>query len=93
VGFETTISAFERAKTVHALDRAATVIGVPSKYFPIHYSIIILPFDATQSVLPTARLETKETAKGEDFSFEKLAEDGNTPRTTLLHIQPLFGSL
>jgi hypothetical protein len=27
VGFESTIPAFERAKTVHALDRAATVIG------------------------------------------------------------------
>jgi hypothetical protein len=27
VGFERTIPAFERAKTVHALDRAATVIG------------------------------------------------------------------
>jgi hypothetical protein len=26
VGFQTTIPAFERAKTVHALDRAATVI-------------------------------------------------------------------
>jgi hypothetical protein len=26
-GFEPTIPAFERAKTVHALDRAATVIG------------------------------------------------------------------
>jgi hypothetical protein len=28
VRFETTIPAFERAKTVHALDRAATVIGI-----------------------------------------------------------------
>jgi hypothetical protein len=28
VGFEPTIPAFERAKTVHASDRAATVIGV-----------------------------------------------------------------
>jgi hypothetical protein len=28
VGFEPTIPAFERAQTVHALDRAATVIGV-----------------------------------------------------------------
>jgi hypothetical protein len=28
VGFEPTIPAFERAKTVHALDSAATVIGV-----------------------------------------------------------------
>jgi hypothetical protein len=27
VGFETTIGVFERAKTVHALDRAATVIS------------------------------------------------------------------
>jgi hypothetical protein len=27
MGFETTISAFERAKAVHALDRAATAIG------------------------------------------------------------------
>jgi hypothetical protein len=27
VGFEPTISVFERVKTVHALDRAATVIG------------------------------------------------------------------
>jgi hypothetical protein len=27
VGFELTITAFERAKTVHASDRAATVIG------------------------------------------------------------------
>jgi hypothetical protein len=27
VGFELTIAAFERAKTVHALDRAATVTG------------------------------------------------------------------
>jgi hypothetical protein len=27
VGFETTIPAFERTKTVHALDSAATVIG------------------------------------------------------------------
>jgi hypothetical protein len=29
VGFELTIPAFERAKTVHALDRAAIVIGFP----------------------------------------------------------------
>jgi hypothetical protein len=27
VGFELTIAVFELAKTVHALDRAATVIG------------------------------------------------------------------
>jgi hypothetical protein len=32
VGFETTIPAFELAKTVHAFDRAATVIGLLSGY-------------------------------------------------------------
>jgi hypothetical protein len=32
VGFEPTIPAFERAKTVHALDRAATGIGKIKKY-------------------------------------------------------------
>jgi hypothetical protein len=32
VGFEPTIPAFERAKTVHALDRAATVMGVKLGY-------------------------------------------------------------
>jgi hypothetical protein len=32
VGFEPTIPVFERAKTVHALDRATTVIGVVCKY-------------------------------------------------------------
>jgi hypothetical protein len=29
VGFEPTTQAFERAKTVHDLDRAATVLGFP----------------------------------------------------------------
>jgi hypothetical protein len=28
LGFEPTISVFERAKTVHSLDRSATVIGM-----------------------------------------------------------------
>jgi hypothetical protein len=32
VGFEPTIPAFERAKTVHVLDRAATLIGIHCSY-------------------------------------------------------------
>jgi hypothetical protein len=32
VGFEPTTPVFERAKTVHALDRAATVIGEENAY-------------------------------------------------------------
>jgi hypothetical protein len=35
VGFETTIPAFERAKTVHALHREATVIGKPDYWCTI----------------------------------------------------------
>jgi hypothetical protein len=32
MGFETTIQAFEKAKTVHALDRSGTVIGTKAAY-------------------------------------------------------------
>jgi hypothetical protein len=44
VGFEATIPMFERAQTVHALDRAATVIGlylysVCSVYITYKYSL------------------------------------------------------
>jgi hypothetical protein len=35
VGFEPTIPAFERAKTVHVLDRAAAVIGNESFCLPL----------------------------------------------------------
>jgi hypothetical protein len=33
VGLEPTIPASERAKTVHGLDRSATVTGIPNVYF------------------------------------------------------------
>jgi hypothetical protein len=39
VGFELTIPVFERVKTVHALDRAATVIGTN---LPLPYLICTL---------------------------------------------------
>jgi hypothetical protein len=43
VGFETTIPVFERAKTVHALDRAAIVIDKDLLYpIDILYHIVIL---------------------------------------------------
>jgi hypothetical protein len=38
MGFEITVPVFEREKTVHALDRAATVI-VTSMSFTGHYSL------------------------------------------------------
>jgi hypothetical protein len=36
VGFEPTIPVFEREKTVHALDRAASVIGKKQDYIDIN---------------------------------------------------------
>jgi hypothetical protein len=35
LGFEPTIPMFEQTKTVHALDRAATVIGTIRNYEPM----------------------------------------------------------
>jgi hypothetical protein len=51
VGLEPTIAAFEGAKTVHALDRAATVIGaleVPFTKF--HRAVRIILASACRSV-------------------------------------------
>jgi hypothetical protein len=44
VEFEPTISAFERTKIVHALDRAATLLGLKYEIAPEHYEIIKLKF-------------------------------------------------
>jgi hypothetical protein len=38
VGFEPTTQIFERAKTVHALDRAASVIGFRNAYVQLKFS-------------------------------------------------------
>jgi hypothetical protein len=41
VGIETAIPVFERAKTVHVLDRAATVIGVsPLNCIPFSQTLL-----------------------------------------------------
>jgi hypothetical protein len=45
VGFEPMITAFERAKTVHALDRSATVIGLNFIAYPIsHIGLFLAAF-------------------------------------------------
>jgi hypothetical protein len=38
VGFETTIPVFERAKTVHALDSVAAVIGIKILYIKNNFA-------------------------------------------------------
>jgi hypothetical protein len=42
VGFEPMIPVFERAKTAHALDRAATVIGINTSMLLLYPSIELL---------------------------------------------------
>jgi hypothetical protein len=42
VGFESTVPAFERAKTVHALNRAATVIGISTRLHGVVSQKIVL---------------------------------------------------
>jgi hypothetical protein len=44
VGFERTIPVFERGKTVHDLDRAATVIGPKSKLISVKLIEKVLAF-------------------------------------------------
>jgi hypothetical protein len=39
VGFEPTIPAFKRAKTIHALHRAATVIGLKHHYWTVLWNV------------------------------------------------------
>jgi hypothetical protein len=64
VGFEPTIPVFERAKTVHALDRAATVIGAlvspfiksidlstSNSVFTVHYEWAHLTFTVQTTAL------------------------------------------
>jgi hypothetical protein len=41
VGFEPTVPVFERGKTVHALDRAATVIGLTQNMAFIFETVLI----------------------------------------------------
>jgi hypothetical protein len=55
VRFEPTIPVFERAKTVHALDRAATVIGFctfVAPNFPLSYAVrVLLVFPRTSCLM------------------------------------------
>jgi hypothetical protein len=47
VGFEPTIAVLERAKTVRALDRAATAIGMTNYSLTVHYGDSTRPQQAT----------------------------------------------
>jgi hypothetical protein len=62
VEFEPTTPALERAKTVHALDRAATVIGTMDYCRPIHQSGTIRAGRLTLQVGPTHNTGFRFTA-------------------------------
>jgi hypothetical protein len=57
VGFEPTIPEFERAKTVHALDRATTVIRQQRLCFNPGYDEIITRFYILQRLVEIFRVE------------------------------------
>jgi hypothetical protein len=54
LGFEPTIPAFERANTVHTLDRAATMMGHVTRHLTI-YSLVVSLFTTLSSVSRLSR--------------------------------------
>jgi hypothetical protein len=58
VGFELTIPAFERAKVVHALDHAATLIGI---CWCITYNILCRGLTSTGKLLSHNRMQSLKT--------------------------------
>jgi hypothetical protein len=74
VGFELTISAFKRAKIVHALDRAATVINLLYIYIYIYTT-------GTEFV---ERVRAHAHAKRNALDAKDLWESGETSLVSLL---------
>jgi hypothetical protein len=77
VRFEPTIPAFERAKTVHALDRAATVIGLHvvtiTEILTIRLPYLtLLPsmFTARQSGTSIRKISTRDYVTGKILCHE-----------------------
>jgi hypothetical protein len=79
VGLEPTIPAFERAKTFHALDRAATVTGCQ-----IHYSYLIT-WDEANSEGDNRKICNTNCDKARTFR-----EIGQKGPSSLAGIEPLF---
>jgi hypothetical protein len=51
MGFAPTTPVFERAKTIHALDRAATVIGMFYLACQLHIEIFVMPSQLQPTLL------------------------------------------
>jgi hypothetical protein len=68
VGFEPMIPASERAKTVHALDRAATAISS----FSVYHLHIIPPFDVTYCVCKCTHTINVQVAGSPRIAFLEL---------------------
>jgi hypothetical protein len=88
VGFEPTIPASERAKTVHALDRSDTVPGVLKYYvYKLHVVVVLglmILFVVYSSSLSVARTpEIKRLGRETDHSSPTSAEVKKTRIYTL----------
>jgi hypothetical protein len=81
VGFEATIPVFERAKTVHVFDRAATMIGITRLQSPLNrdYTLNVIPVKVNCTAPILTKLEL--------LSF------GHKPRNRLFYIQYTFPAI
>jgi hypothetical protein len=66
VGFEPAIPVLERAKTVHALDRAVTVIGSPSISYDLSHQHL---FQLIIRYRPVVRLYSIQTVLTSSFEI------------------------
>jgi hypothetical protein len=78
VGFEPTIPVFERAKTIHAFHRVATVICdhtlIKEKYKPLSFSLYIIfnyAYILSSSLLDPSYLHASTTLYGLDIDIVK----------------------
>jgi hypothetical protein len=94
VGFETTVQASEQAKTVHALDRSATVTGTDWSSILNHISfdsgVHNMTFTVTEAMIPAVPFVTLGsflTLKVFCYKSNSFLKDGGRPnlkKTTLV---------
>jgi hypothetical protein len=73
VGLEPTIPAPERAKTVHALDRSATVTGRKASYIVLIHSCVLIHFCYVNHVLIASEARTTSSKTGIPIRMEEVS--------------------
>jgi hypothetical protein len=84
MGFEPTTPVFERAKTVHAPDRAATVIGSSENYCPEY----LKTYGSSMFALPIYFGKTKGTNGINNKQTNKQTNKQNQPKWKNKRVHP-----